>query len=137
MVDTNVLFSFFGKTGTRKLIYSLYDSGVDLYTPSFARRELEKLRDVIQKKAEIDDASFDLIATYLFMLVREVPFMVYAEYIHKASEITPDPDDVDFVALALKYGCKIWTLDKALLAAEQVPTVSTLELAKLFETRSR
>ena len=133
ILDTNVLFSFFGKTSTRELIYELYEMGVNMYTPRFARDELEKLRDIIKKKAKINDSEFELIITHMFSMITEVPLIIYADKVEEAKKISPDPDDVDFVALALKYNCKIWTLDKALLSEDRIPTIATGDILSMLQ----
>ena len=133
ILDTNVLFSFFGKTSTRELIYELYEMGVNMYTPRFARDELEKLRDIIKKKAKINDSEFELIITHMFSMITEVPLIIYVDKVEEAKKISPDPDDTDFVALALKYNCKIWTLDKALLSEDRIPTIATGDILSMLQ----
>ncbi len=47
---------------------------------------------------------------------------------HQAKSICPDPDDIQYFALALKLGCPIWSNDKALKEQNTVEVISTGEL---------
>lgn len=47
-------------------------------------------------------------------IIKFVPLSEYKEYLSKAKEISPDPNDVDIFALALKLNCPIWSNDKEL-----------------------
>ena len=54
------------------------------------------------------------------------------EYITGAEEISPDPKDVDYIALALKLKCGLWSQDKALSGQSRVKVYTTEELARIF-----
>ena len=54
-------------------------------------------------------------------------------YVDEAEEISPDPDDVAYIALALKLKCGIWSQDKALKEKQnKVQVYSTEDLARMF-----
>lgn len=100
VVNKNVLFSFFGKsTATRELVFLL--SG-RIISPEFALEEHHEHREKILKKAKIEEKEFEEILSVLKEHVIFVNEGFYAEFIPLALEITPDKDDADFVALALK-----------------------------------
>jgi len=46
----------------------------------------------------------------------------------EAKSISPDPDDSDFFALALKLNCPIWSEEKKLKKQLEVKVVNTSEL---------
>ncbi|MEK6954273.1 MAG: PIN domain-containing protein [Candidatus Micrarchaeota archaeon] len=52
----------------------------------------------------------------------------YSSLMHQAKSICPDPDDIQYFALALKLGCPIWSNDKALKEQNTVEVISTGEL---------
>lgn len=64
--------------------------------------------------------------------VTTVPTSVYAAKMPIADELMRDidPDDAPFVALSLASSCPIWTQDKALLSAPEIPTTSTQDVAR-------
>ncbi|WP_157723242.1 PIN domain-containing protein [Thermococcus barossii] len=130
VVNTNVLFSFFGKsTATRELIFLL--SG-RLISPEFAMEELYKYRDVITKKAGINADDFEFLISTLREHVMFVEEKFYAEFVPIALEITPDKDDADFVALSLKANAPLWSNDKRLKKIKEIEVVNTRELLRLL-----
>ena len=49
-----------------------------------------------------------------------VPLEELTEYVEEAEKITPDPDDMAYIALALKLNCPIWSNDKELKEKQTV-----------------
>jgi predicted nucleic acid-binding protein len=50
--------------------------------------------------------------------------------VSKAKKISPDIDDIDFFALALKLGCGIWSNEERLKRQSAVKVLTTEELLK-------
>ena len=125
VVDTNVLFTFFWEgSSTRKL---LVKQELDLFSPEFALEEINSHCDEILKKTGISLEEFKRLRRELAILVEFIPLEEYSSFMEKASAI-PDPDDVDFVALALKLDCPIWSNDKELKQQTVVKVFSTSDL---------
>ncbi|ASJ07933.1 hypothetical protein A3L11_01305 [Thermococcus siculi] len=125
-----MLFSFFGKsTVTRELVFLL--SG-RLISPEFALEELREHRDEILKKAKIGEKEFEEILSVLREHIIFVKEGFYAEFIPLALKITPDKDDADFVALALKVKAPLWSNDKRLKEIEEIEVLNTKELLELL-----
>jgi predicted nucleic acid-binding protein len=61
-----------------------------------------------------------------------VDYPAYEDWINVAMDITPDPKDVDFVALALKFDAVLWSNDKALKEVEAVQVVDTQEIISMY-----
>ncbi len=130
VANTNVLFSFFGKSAvTRELIFLL--SG-RLISPKFALEELREHREEVMKKAKIEESEFNEIINVLREHVIFVEEDFYAEFIPLALEITPDKDDADFVALALKINAPLWSNDKRLREIQEIDVLNTQELLELL-----
>ncbi len=131
MANTNVLFSFFGKSAiTREVIFLL--SG-RIISPEFAIEELREHKDEVIKKAKISESEFSEIINVLREHVIFVEESFYAEFIPLALEISPDKDDADFVALALKVNAPLWSNDKRLKEIREIEVLSTRELLKLLK----
>lgn len=125
VVDTNVLFTFFWEGSfTRKL---LVKQELELFSPEFALEEINSHCDEILKKTGISLEEFKKLRKELAILVEFIPLEEYSSFMDKASAI-PDPDDVDFAALALKLNCPIWSNDKGLKQQSRVKVFSTSEL---------
>jgi len=133
VVDTNVLFSVFKRdSGTRKIIYG-HEFELELHSPLFAVSELKELKDVVIKKAKISEAQFYQILEELNERIFLWPIESYVEFIPIAEKITPDPDDVPFVALALKLNAYLWSNDKRLKETKEIKVLSTSEIIKMLE----
>ncbi|WP_297474643.1 PIN domain-containing protein [Thermococcus sp.] len=130
VANTNVLFSFFGKsTTTRELIFLL--SG-RIISPEFAIDELKEHRKEVIKKAKINEREFDEIINVLREHIIFVSEEFYAEFIPLALRITPDKDDADFVALSLKTNAPLWSNDKRLKEIKEITVLNTKDLLKLL-----
>ena len=133
VVNTNVLFSFFGKsTKTRELIFLL--SGM-LVSPEFAIEELVKHKDAVIRKAKIRDEDFEKLISVLRRHIVFVEESFYSEYIPLALEISPDSNDADFVALSLKTGDPLWSNDTKLKSIKEITVLNTGELIKILQMK--
>ena len=54
------------------------------------------------------------------------------QFIELANKISPDQNDADYFALALKLNCPIWSNDKRLANQNTVKVYSTKELVGMF-----
>ena len=69
--------------------------------------ELKRILDEVILKANIGIISTDELK----------------EYVLRAKEISPDVDDIPYLALALKLGCAIWSNDKDLKEKQNIVEV--------------
>ncbi len=127
-MDANILFSFFKVySPTRKLVIF---SGLKLYAPEFALSELESYCREVSGKAKINLGGFELFKAVMKWFITFVPVEEYKDFLKEAKSITPDPKDVAYFALALKFNCSIWSNDKLLKNQSKVKVFSTSELVK-------
>ena len=62
-----------------------------------------------------------------------VPLDEFVSFVEKAEEISPDPKDMSYIALALKLNANIWSNDKDLKNKQNLVKVySTNDLLKLL-----
>jgi len=62
-----------------------------------------------------------------------VPLDEFVSFVEKAEEISPDPKDISYIALALKLNANIWSNDKDLKNKQNLVKVySTNDLLKLL-----
>src|SRR3990167_9076360 len=112
VVDMNILFSFFKKnTFTRGLLCNPH---LELFSPAYALEELNKYSDELILKSKISIGIFELHKKVLSWLVKFTPSSEYKDFRNKAELVSPDQDDVQYFALALKLKCPIWSNDKRL-----------------------
>lgn len=128
VVDANILFSFFNEKSKARELSTL--SSIILYSPEFALEEINKHRGEILKRFSLSDVQFSLILKLLQIVINFVKSEEYTRFLPKAKEISPDPDDVDFFALALKLECDIWSNDTNLKEQSRVKVFSTKDLVE-------
>ena len=128
VVDANVLFSALIKSGATRRILLLSEH--DLYAPEFMVEEFKKHLLELQKKTHLPK---DKLAQYLETLLKltEIKLVPFKEFKHKqelAAKISPDKDDIAYLALALYLQCRLWSQDKQLKKQNKVKVVTTKEL---------
>ena len=62
-----------------------------------------------------------------------MPVSEYKEFKDKADSISPDPNDTQYFALALKLNCPIWSNDKKLKEQSEIKVLNTSELIELLK----
>ena len=131
VVDANVLFSFFKKDSfTRRFILSHPE--IELFTSKYVFEELEEHKDEVKSRARIDEILYTLSKKELLEYVTTVPLEEFKEFWEEAKQISPDPDDVEYLAVALSLNCAIRSNDRDLQKQSRVMVVTTNELTKLL-----
>lgn len=130
VVDANVLFSALIKEGfTTELMFS---DQIRLFAPEFLLEEFFKHENEILEKTKRNKDDFSDILEILKLIIKITPAEEFDIYTTEAEAISPDPDDVQYFALALKLQCGIWSNDKMLKEQNSVSVYSTEEIAKKF-----
>jgi len=73
-----------------------------------------------------------LVLNFLEEQIEIIPFEEFEDKYEEAEKISPDPDDVPYLALALKLGCAIWSNDKELKKQSVVKVYNTQEILQLL-----
>ena len=112
VVDTNILISFFNERSTaRELAIS---SSLELCSPKTALYEINKHKQDILKSFSLSEGQFSFILRLLNSTVQFAETEEYKRFLSRAIRVSPDPDDIDFFAMALKLGCPLWSEEKRL-----------------------
>ena len=113
IVDANILFSALIRDGiTRKLICN---PSLSLYAPSTIMEEFLEHIEELKEKTEGDiNTITDKVEELINLNIHKVPENSFLGFISQATNISPDPDDVAYIALALKLKCAIWSNDRRL-----------------------
>ena len=129
VIDANVLFSALIKGG---FSYHLLFSGkFHLFTPEYIFTELEKHKEELMNKTDRTTEEFYRLLETLKRRVVIIPFEELVPYVGEAEKLTPDPDDMAYLALALKLDCPIWSNDRRLKEQNKIEVYNTYELSKL------
>ena len=130
IVDANILFAALIKEGFTDRL--LFNGKFHLFTPEFIFTEFEKHKKEILEKTERSEEEFFRVLEVLKRRVTLVPLEELTSYVKKAEEITPDPDDMAYFALALHLNCSIWSNDKELKEQDIIKIYHTHELVKFL-----
>jgi predicted nucleic acid-binding protein len=131
VIDTNEIFSFFNPKSLARSMVMRRD--MELYAPAFALEELLRIKPVIMRRFSVSGDNMELVLGLLRAFITFVDERDYAYMSDRARALSPDPDDADFLALALKLNCPLWSEDRLLKNQKAVEVYSTLELAKILE----
>ncbi len=139
VVDSNILFTFFWKESIFSLVIN--KKGLDFLSPEYALEEIKKYEEEIQKKAKLSKNQFETRKTELVMNVGFIKLQEYQERFKEVQQIIqsfPKEEqeeflsDIDFLSLALKNNCPLWTNDKLLKKQKQIPVLSTKEIIEIL-----
>jgi len=90
--------------------------------------EISKHKQDILGIFSLSEGQFSFTLKLLNATVRFAGTEEYRRFLSRAIRTSPDPDDIDFFALALKLGCPLWTEEKRLKKQPKVKVFSTGEL---------
>ena len=136
VIDANVVVSALlaDKGGTRSLMLS---SDLRLFAPDFLLCELEEHKDEILEKSGISLEEFGLALSIVSSRIKFVPLQEFEQSLSEASQICPDPDDTEYLALALARKIHLWSDDRRLKRQARVLVYSTRELFTIMPEDGR
>lgn len=139
VVDTNVLFTFFWDKSIFKRLSVKQD--LELFSPEYALEEINKYMEEILKKTKLSKDEFMRLRKELAIIVEFIPLEEYTQFLKQAENLSKDLSrnekieflgDIDFIALALKMNCSIWSNDKLLKKQERLNIFNTKEIINLI-----
>ncbi len=129
VVDTNIIFAALIKNSFS--YHLLFNGRFHLLAPEYVFTEFEKHKEEILEKTEQTTEEFFRLLEVLKRRIILVPLEELTANIEEAEKISPDPCDMAYFALALKYNCAIWSNDKKLKQQNRIKVYHTHELVKL------
>ena len=152
IVDANILISALlsSEGKTRELLFL---ERLDIRAPPFLVEELESHRPELMEKSDLGEMDYRIALARTFSCVHFVPPSEYISSFALAASISPDPDDADYLALALHLNRPLWSNDKPIAGSPEpavhrrptlrpsiglkkqalVKVLSTHELARLLD----
>lgn len=128
VVDANILFAALIKiSATSDLIV---DNSLNLISVEFIFSEFEKYKGLIKEKTERTGEEFERFMEIIQKKIKLIPYEEFEPFMKEAEKISPDQKDTEYLALALKLKCAIWSNDKKLKNQDRVKVYSTDELMK-------
>jgi len=131
IIDANIFMS--ALIATQGKTYDLiYNDRNKLFAPEFLMDEFEKYKDEILEKSGLTEYDFELFLSLISSRIEFIPKSEFEQFLSEAKKITPDPKDSEYIALALKMKCSIWSNDKKLKEQDEVKVHNTSELLKFM-----
>ena len=139
VVDTNILITFFWENSTFSQI--LKENKFELFSPEYALTELKKHEEEIIKKANITKNLFDKKREEFLEYIEFISLEMYSGEFKIIQQILKDYrkneeeqliEDIDFLALALKLNCPLWSHDKLLKKQEKIIILTTKDIIELI-----
>lgn len=131
VIDANILMS--ALIATEGKTYDLvFNEGIRLVSVDKLMRELDKYKSEILKKSDLSEYDFNIFVSLISSEIDFIPYSEIQKYISEAEKISPDPNDTEYFALALKLNCSIWSNDKKLKNQDKVKVYSTEDLVKVL-----
>lgn len=129
VIDANILMS--ALISTQGKTYDLiFNDRIKLFSIDKLLDELEKHKTEILQKSDLSEYDFDIFLSLISSKIEFISYSECQEFIKQAEKISPDLNDAEYFALALKLKCAIWTNDKRLKQQDKVKIYSTEELLK-------
>ena len=131
IIDANILMS--ALIATKGTTYDIiFNNRIKLFSVDKLLKELEKHKSEILDKSGLSEYDFDIFVSLISAEIEFIPYSEIYKFIPEAEKITPDPNDTEYFALALKLNCSIWSNDKRLKKQDKVRVYSTKELVKIL-----
>lgn len=132
IIDANVLIS--ALVTTRGFTYDLiFRDDIKLFSPEYILEEFQEHKKEIIGKSCLSEEDLQLFLSLISVRINLIEKQKFEEFIEKAKEITPDQDDTEYFALALKLNCSIWSNDKKLKQQNNIRVYSTDDLIKIIQ----
>jgi len=130
ILDNNALFAIMNPSSTSSYLFSSIRA--IFLAPEFIKLELNKYKEICLQKSGLSEQEFEMRQTEAEELIEFFNSSEYEDFLNKSIELIPDPDDIDFLALAFSKNASIWSNDPHLKAQSLVSVYTTEELLKLF-----
>ena len=130
VLDNNSLFSIMNPKSTSAYLFSSIRA--EFIAPEFIKSEFAKYKELCLQKSKLSEQEFDMRQTEVEESIKFINFSEYADFLERAICLISDPNDVDFLALALAKNASIWSNDPHLKEQSLVKVYSTKELLEMF-----
>ena len=130
IVDANILFAALIKDGGTSGM--MFRNELNLYAPEFLLEELTKHEQTILDKTHRSPDEFERLINVFSRRIIFLPKDEFDKYITRGEEISPDPDDSMYFALALLLEADLWSNEKRLKNQNKIKIWSTGDLIDKF-----
>ncbi|MBN2251830.1 MAG: hypothetical protein JW724_07140 [Candidatus Altiarchaeota archaeon] len=126
VVDANVLISILIAKGSKHKLF--FSDKIIPITPEYVLFEMGKYWPEISSKTRLSERDLRSELFAVRLQIKTAALQEIKEFLKEAKDVSPDPDDAEYFALALKHGCPIWSHDRSLKKQNTVEVLDTKEL---------
>ena len=130
VVDANELFA--ALISRRRTLDLFFISSLEFVSPNFIIEEFEKHKKEIVNKSKLTSEEVDYFRMLISSKIKFYDVEEYSDFLPVAKKISPDPNDEDYFALALKLNAPIWSQDKKLKEQKEVKVYNTKEILEII-----
>ena len=132
VIDANIIFSAL-IAYNQTIVELFFSKELEIIAPEYILQEIEEHKEEILEKTGYTSVDFEIILSLLYSRIELVPFSAFEEEIKEAKQSCPDPDEIEYFALALRFQCTIWSNDKRLKEQTRVKIISSHELLSIIK----
>jgi|SRR3989344_1363496 len=135
VVDVNVVFSALIKKGNSFEVfeYNKLFNKFEFIAPEFMASELDKKMDRLLSETRLSKEELNNSLEFIKKQITFVPSSGFLNKLSKAIEL--NFKDAPYLALAMEYGCPIFSGDKGLKKQTEVKVFSPRELLDIIELK--
>lgn len=130
VVDANIAISMLISKGLKHKIF--FSDKIESNSPDRILFEIGKHWSELSDKSGLSEDNLELAFIAIRLQLSTFFLNSLSNWLKEGAKISPDPDDSEYFALALKLNCPIWSEEKLLKKQDKVKVLNTGELWKLL-----
>ncbi|MDG6224727.1 MAG: PIN domain-containing protein [Candidatus Thermoplasmatota archaeon] len=130
VLDANVLFAALIKDNVTAEL--MFKDTIHLFAPEYLLDEFAEHKEEIIDKTDRKREDFDRFIEILKKRITFHPYDDFSKCLDTALRITPDPDDAEYIALALSIKADIWSNDRSLKIIKELKVYSTRDIINIL-----
>jgi len=133
VVDANVLCSALLAEG--KTVDLLFSEQIEPIAPEMLFTELKRHEEELLEKTKLSEEAFNELLALFGKKIRVIPSNEFEDCLHEANDLLkPHTKDTEYVALALKFNCPLWSKEKLLKKLDRIKVLDADEVANLIKS---
>lgn len=128
VLDNNIFFSIMNPKSVNSYLFSTLRA--KFLAPEFIKSELNEHKEDCLLKSKLSEHEFVLWQSEVEKNIKFFKSSRYDDFLEESLAELSDPDDADFLALALSLNAAIWSNDPHLKTQSKVKIYNTSELIK-------
>ena len=126
IVDANMIMSLLIAEGSKRKLF--FSGRISPVSPEFVLFEIGEHWQEILEKSKLSEEKLKLVLSEVRKALNTLSLSDVKDFMNEALQVSPDPDDAEYFATALKLNCPIWSEDKLLKKQSRVKVLNTPEL---------